>query len=191
MKNLILIGALSLLIMGCVTVQSHPPSAAVAEPSALKCQPCQPLQEKHFNQLVDIAKKINFPMKLSSMGFIDFQDKRYIAVDIVGNTYNTIQTTRATRLSNEFIEKYMHTARLLLDSSYEDEIDGIRVLLESYSYNFATQSSFNPATENLEIYTQKEVLNKFLDGKITAQNLLDKSIVFMGAQRMEFTLQLL
>lgn len=131
-------------------------------------------------------------MKVNSLGFMEFKGLQYLSLDLVGNTYNTIQTTTQTRLTNEFIGKYKTVASLMLSGTYKSEIDGIRVLLSCSSYNFVSDSyAMNLQNENLELFSSQAVVSSFINGDITAQELINKSLVFINGQRMNFIIKMM
>ena len=196
MKKYLIIVLSLLTLGGCASTNSpsavRPASEAVINVQNLACEECKPLQEKHFSTLINIANKAPFVMKVQSLGFLKHKDKTYISIELVGQTYNTIQTTTTTRLSNEFFNKYKSASELLLSDLFSDDIDGVRVLLGCTSYNFVSDKyGFNRQGENLELFTDKNIINKFLLGDITAQNLLDNSIVYINGQRIDFKLQMM
>ncbi len=192
MKKLLLITILSFLVVGCNTTKQLPATAAVIQPSNLTCKSCIQEQQKYLNELFDIANQSPYSMKVDSFGFLEFKGKKYLSLDLVGNTYNTIQTTTQTRLSNEFIGKYKTIASLMLSGTYKNEIDGIRVLLSCSSYNFVSDTyATNLQNENLELFSSQELVSSFIGGDITAQELINKSLVFINGQRMSFSLKMM
>lgn len=190
MKHFFLITALIITLAGCNT--TRPASEAVAPVANLNCDSCKPLQEKYFPELVNIANNSPHVMKVGSLGFLEFKSKTYISIDLVGATYNTIQTTTSTRLTNEFMGRYKSAAQMILSDMYKNEIDGVRISLTALSHNFVSDTyGLNKVAENLELFTNKTLLSEFLQGDITAQNLIDRSLVFINGQRMDFTLSML
>ncbi|WP_018404303.1 hypothetical protein [Marinobacter gelidimuriae] len=187
-----LIIVLSLLILGGCASTTRPAVEAVINVQNLACESCKPLQEQHFSTLINIANKSPFAMKVQSLGFLKHKDKTYISIDLVGAAYNTIQTTTTTRLTNEFFNKYKSASELLLSGMFSDDIDGVRVLLSCTSYNFVSDKyGLSPQGENLELFTDKNIINQFLLGDITAQSLINNSTVYINGQRMDFKLQMM
>lgn len=179
------------LLNGCASA-SRPAVDAVTQVPNLLCESCRSLQEKHYTVLTDIADTVPFPMKVESFGFLKHKDKVYVSLDLVGSNYNSIQTTTTTRLSNEFFGKYKTTASLIFSDKYSSDIDGVRVLLGCLNYNFVSDKyGLRPNSENLELFTDKEVLDDFLQGDITAQDLIDASMVYINGQGMNFNLQMM
>jgi hypothetical protein len=191
MKKYLII-VLSILTLGGCTSTTRPAAEAVTNVQNLSCESCKPLQEKHFLSLINIANRTPFTMKVQSLGFLKHKDKTYISIDLVGSAYNTIQTTTTTRLSNEFFNKYKSASELLLSDIFFSEINGVRVLLGCTSYNFVSDKyGLRPQEENLELFTEKNIVNQFLLGDITAQSLINSSIVYINGQRIDFNLQMM
>ena len=166
-------------------------ATAVALPDQLADQSLKGLQAKHYDALVSISRSSPFPMKVGSIGFVKQKGNTYIAINLVGETYNSITTTTATRLSNEFREKYKTMAGMFLSKGLEADSYGLRLLLGVAHYNFVSQESFLAQPENLELYTPWPIVAAFVSGDITDQELVSKSMVFMNAQRTAFILQYL
>jgi hypothetical protein len=128
-------------------------------------------------------------MKVNTMGFIDWKDSTYFSIQLVGAHYNTIRTTITTRLTSEFHEKYQETMRLILKENFINEIDGVHIVLICSSSNFVTKKERQSNT--LEIIARTAIIKQFLNNDITAQDLLDRSVVFIDAQRTRFMLEMM
>lgn len=181
---------LSFLLSNCVTIR--PAKDAVATPDAISCYRCKPLQQKYFENLLSLATRMPFRMKVNTMGFIDWKDSLYFSVELIGGHYNTIMTTVNTRLTNEFHEKYQGTVRLILNEPLINEVSGLHIVLICTSTNFVNdQYGYNSKPNTLEIFASTKIIKQFLNGDITSQDFLDKSIVFVDAERTRFILEMM
>jgi hypothetical protein len=182
--------AISLIFISCAT--TRPAIDAVVSPTNLVCDRCKPLQQKYFNNLLSLANRMPFSMKVNTMGFIDWKDSTYFSVYLIGGHYNTIRTTTTTRLTNEFHEKYQETVRLILKEQFISEVVGVHIVLLCTSTNFVSDNlGLDSKPNTLEIFATTPFVKQFLNGDITAQDLLDKSIVFVDAQRTRFGLEMM
>jgi hypothetical protein len=187
-----LVSSISIVLLSLSCAATRPATDAVVSVENLSCEQCKPLQEEYFNSLLSLAERMPFSMKANTMGFVDWRDSIYFSVQLVGEHYNTIQTTITTRLTNEFHEKYQETVRLILNEPFVDEVVGLHVVLICTSSNFVSDKyGLNSEPNTLEIFASSPTIRQFLNGDISGQDLLDKSVVFVDAQRTEFTLQMM
>jgi len=187
---LAIIFAISLFLHGCIT--TRPATDAVIRPDNLASQMCKPLQQKYYNDFLVLSKKMPFNMQVNTMGFLEWKGDVYFSINLVGKHYNTITTTATSRLTNEFNEKYQIVNRLFLNESFIGDVAGVHLTLICSSTNFVSDKyGLYSKEESLEVFSKTSVIQQFINGDITAQDLIDQSIVFINAQRTKFTLQML
>jgi hypothetical protein len=173
-------------------VTIRPAKDAVVVPQDLKCDRCKPLQIKYFDNLTSLATRIPFAKKVNTMGFIDWKDSLYFSVEMIGAHYNTITTTTKTRLTNEFHEKFQATVRLIMNEPLINEVTGLHIVLICTSTNFVNdQYGYDSKPNTLEIFSSTAIIKQFLNGDITSQDFLDKSLVFVDAERTRFVLEMM
>lgn len=179
---------ITLLLLNCVTIK--PAKDAVVFPDNLSCQHCKALQQKYLDTLFSFAKRVPFKMKTNTMGFIEWKDSTYFSIELIGGHYNTINTTTITRLSNEFHEKFKEISHLILQEPFINEVVGFHIVLICTSTNFVTDKyGYESKANTLEIFALTSNLKQFLNGDITGQDFLDKSRVFVDAERIRFKIE--
>lgn len=92
------------------------------------------------------------------------------------------------RLSSEFFEKYKKVVDVILNSNWEQEVDGLSIEFICYHYQFVVENVNYAREEKYKINSSKEFINKFQLGKITSQELINNSLNFMNEQRVDFVL---
>jgi hypothetical protein len=180
-----------LLLTACAPIEAyHSDAESVVLPEKLACKACVPLQQKYLSELKVLATEIPFNEKINSMGFIDWKGKNYLSIYLLGDTYNTIKTSSAIRLSSEFVAKFHQTAKIALTHSFVKEVAGLHITLQCYATNFVTDEfHLDKTAEILEVFANTVDIQQFISGDITSQDLLDKSLVFIDGQRTKLNLQ--
>ena len=169
----------------------YDPVVGVADPARMFADDsvATNLQAKHFAAMAEFAKKLPYRTFGGSIGFAAFKDKMYFNIGLLGGTYNTIRTTCTTRLSNEFFEKYQAIIVMIMREPFSRVAPGIAVTLSSLSYNFVTGYATSCGRDEIVIRSDLAVVKAFVGGDITAQKLLNESVVFVNRQRVDFKLE--
>jgi hypothetical protein len=118
-----------------------------------------------------------------------YKDETHLSVFCIYlNTFNTARTTTQTRISTLIMKAGLKTLKTMyLNFNESGEIKGYMFEILGISYNYTSKNDFK--IEKVKLIVKPDILKKYIDLDITAQELVKNSIVIINDERVEFTLQ--
>lgn len=125
-----------------------------------------------------------------SICFETFKSKRYVSFTFAsGNVYNSIKMDKydmGKRLFDEVVRKVLGPMNDHM--RFNKDFDGYKLSLNAHTKSFLDKEA---KTEKVvyDFYLPKETVSAYKDKDIAGQALLDRSIILMNDERVEFRLQ--